>query len=101
MASIFSTGLLSCSLAIASLSSALAAAGSCATGFGPVDEGTMVVQPCIGAPTPVCPGRGPILQCKDGKWFCVHKWSQKPLEPCTADQGGAWIWTKDQGLHRP
>jgi hypothetical protein len=101
MSSIVSTGLLSCGLAIAGLSPAFAAAESCATGTGPVPEGTQVVGPCMNRPTPVCPARGPVYECKDGKWFCLYNLNHQPLQPCTGDKAGAWVWTNDKGLHRP
>jgi hypothetical protein len=92
MSSIVYTGLLSCGLAIASLSPAFAAA-SCATGTGPVPEGTTVVGPCMNAPTPVCPARGPVFECRDGKWYCLYNRNEQSLPPCTADKAGAWVWT--------
>jgi hypothetical protein len=100
MASIFSTGLLSCGLAIALLSPAIAGA-PCATGTGPVADDTMLVDACMSHPDPTCPGRGPVFQCKDGKWVCVYARNQRNPQPCTADKAGAWVWSNDQGLHRP
>jgi hypothetical protein len=100
MSSIVSRGLLGCGLAIALLSPALAAGESCATGTGPVPEGTQVVGPCMNDPTPTCPARGPVYECKDGKWFCVHGRNVQNPPPCT-NLGGAWVWSNDKGLHRP
>jgi hypothetical protein len=98
MASIFSTGLLGCGLAIALLSPALAAA-PCATGTGPVAEGTMLQDACMSHPDPACPGgRGPIFQCRNGQWFCVYDRKGRDPPPCTADQAGPWVWSNDKGL---
>jgi hypothetical protein len=98
MSSIVSTGLLSCGLAIASLSPALAAA-SCATGTGPVPDGTQVVGPCMNRPTPVCPAKGPVFECKDGKWYCLYDRNTRDFPPCTAEKAGAWIWTDNALQH--
>jgi hypothetical protein len=102
MAHIFSTGLLSCGLAIALLSPALAAekapnlklaqATTCATQSGPVAEGTTAVDACINAAALVCPGNGAVFQCRGGLWYCQNKSNHGPPEPCGSDKSGAWTW---------
>jgi hypothetical protein len=100
MRRIISTGFLSYGIAMASLSPALAGA-SCATGTGPVPEGTALVDSCMGNPRPDCPGQGPVFQCKDGKWYCLYNFTnRRPSQhPCLPEQAGAWVWTKN-GLQR-
>ncbi len=97
MSSIVSTGLLSCGLAIALLSPALAAA-PCATGTGPVPEGTTEVDACMNAPGSGCPARGPVFVCRDGKWYCLYRRNEQNPQPCTADKSGPWVW--NNGLQR-
>jgi hypothetical protein len=99
MRCIVSTGLLCCGLAVASLSPALAAE-TCATASGSVPDGTTAVDSCVNAANIVCPGRGPVFECRNGRWYCMHhtnRGSSPP--PCTADKAGPWIWTSGQGLH--
>jgi hypothetical protein len=98
MRCIVSTGLLCCGLALASLSPTLAAE-TCATESGPVPEGTKAVDSCISANTLVCPGRGPVFECRNGRWFCVSNMNYASSPPCTSDKLGPWVWTKGQGLH--
>jgi hypothetical protein len=95
-----STGLLSCGIAMALLSPALAAI-TCATGTGPVPEGTTVVESCMGNPHPACPGQGPLFECRNGQWYCIYNSSNRRLhdQPCPPDKAGAWIWTSN-GLRR-
>ena len=109
MAYIVSTGLLSCGVAIALLSPALAAENAttlkvaqettCATRSGPVPGGTRAVDACIDAANLLCPGNGPVFQCNNGAWYCLYKWNHAPLEPCPYDKSGAWFWTGN-GLQR-
>jgi hypothetical protein len=99
MRCIVSAGLLCCGLAIASLSPALATE-TCATASGPVPDGTTAVDACINASNIVCPGRGPVFECRNGRWFCVRHMNYAHSPACTADNAGPWIWTSGQGLQR-
>lgn len=83
------------------LSTAAIAAGTCATRSGPVPTGASSVGACIGATHLGCPARGPVFECRDGRWFCVKStnYAASPPQPCTADMSGPWVWTNEQGLH--
>jgi hypothetical protein len=64
-----------------------------------IAEGTTAVDACIDAAALVCPGNGPVFQCRNGAWYRLHKSNHQPLEPCPADKSGAWFLGPD-GLQR-